>query len=152
MFDKSKRQKQLIQRKIVACQNQQNQVTDKELSAQEEIFWNQCSKVHWLQCGDLNTIYFHLSTSSCKKVNFIHKLQNVEVTWVTEPIAINLVVLDYFSSLFAGSPCNFEEFLHCVPTKVTVEDNTKLLCPFGDEEFCKACSKWELINLQALMR
>jgi hypothetical protein len=52
------------------------------LLVQEETYWRQRAKMHWLKEGDLNTNFFHLSTSIRSKSKKIDKLvtgANVEV-------------------------------------------------------------------------
>lgn len=46
------------------------------LSEQEDKFWRQRAKVHWLRDGDRSTKYFHVSTSERKKHNRLDKLSN----------------------------------------------------------------------------
>jgi len=45
-----------------------------QLLIQEDAFWRQCAKVHWLRDGDLNTKFFHAAASSRRKVNKITSL------------------------------------------------------------------------------
>ncbi|MCI51633.1 hypothetical protein A2U01_0072877, partial [Trifolium medium] len=56
------------------------------LLVQEETYWRQRAKMHWLQQGDLNTKFFHVSASIKSKAKRIEKLinsTNLEVT--TQP-------------------------------------------------------------------
>jgi hypothetical protein len=56
------------------------------LLIQEETYWRQRAKMHWLKEGDLNTKFFHLSASVRTKSKKIDKLvneANIEVT--TQP-------------------------------------------------------------------
>ena len=45
-----------------------------QLLIQEDAFWRQRAKVHWLRDGDLNTKFFHAAASSRRKVNKITSL------------------------------------------------------------------------------
>jgi len=45
-----------------------------DLLHQEELWWSQRAKVHWLQYGDLNTKYFHHKANTRKRKNFIHNI------------------------------------------------------------------------------
>jgi hypothetical protein len=52
------------------------------LLVQEETYWRQRAKMHWLQQGDLNTRFFHTSASIRSKAKKIEKLinsDNIEV-------------------------------------------------------------------------
>lgn len=47
-----------------------------ELLKQEETWWAQRAKVHWLKQGDLNTKIFHQRANQRKRKNHIHKIQD----------------------------------------------------------------------------
>jgi intein/homing endonuclease len=53
------------------------------LLIQEEAYWRQRAKTHWLQEGDLNTKFFHLTASSRHRKKKIEKLMNDENVVVT---------------------------------------------------------------------
>jgi hypothetical protein len=56
------------------------------LLVQEETYWRQRAKMHWLQQGDLNTNFFHTTATVRSKAKKIMKLvngANIEVT--TQP-------------------------------------------------------------------
>ncbi|MCI44621.1 hypothetical protein A2U01_0065860, partial [Trifolium medium] len=44
------------------------------LLVQEEGYWKQRAKMHWLQEGDLNTRFFHMSASARSKNKRVNKL------------------------------------------------------------------------------
>ncbi|MCI14076.1 endonuclease/exonuclease/phosphatase family protein, partial [Trifolium medium] len=46
------------------------------LLIQEETYWKQRAKMHWLQEGDLNTKFFHMSASVRQRAKKIDKLVN----------------------------------------------------------------------------
>lgn len=45
-----------------------------DLLKQEELWWAQRAKVHWLKEGDLNTKYFHHKASQRRRKNSIYKI------------------------------------------------------------------------------
>jgi hypothetical protein len=52
------------------------------LLVQEEMYWKQRAKMHWLKEGDLNTKFFHMAASTRQRVKRIDKLvteENIEV-------------------------------------------------------------------------
>jgi hypothetical protein len=63
----------------------ENQIIAKEkadlielLLEQEEVHWQQRSRVNWLQYGDRNTSFFHSFASARRKKSFIKKLGGVD--------------------------------------------------------------------------
>jgi predicted DNA-binding protein len=53
------------------------------LLVQEEAYWRQRVKMHWLKDGDLNTKFFHMSANARRKVKKVVKLVNEENIVVT---------------------------------------------------------------------
>ncbi|BFG33690.1 hypothetical protein CerSpe_199640 [Prunus speciosa] len=68
---------------------------------QEAIFWHQKSRIKWIQEGDRNTNFFHLSTIIRRRRNKIERLKNEHGEWVEEASGIKALVVRYFSSLFS---------------------------------------------------
>jgi hypothetical protein len=62
------------------------------LLVQEEAYWRQRAKTHWLQEGDLNTKFFHMTASSRQRKKKIDKLVNEENLVVTTQLEIGEVI------------------------------------------------------------
>lgn len=52
-----------------------------ELWRNEEMYWKQRSRVNWLQAGDKNTRFFHLSTIQRRQRNKIHGIKDAQGNW-----------------------------------------------------------------------
>jgi hypothetical protein len=104
------------------------------LLIQEEAHWRQRAKMHWLKEGDLNTKFFHMSASARAKRKKITKLVNdVNVEVHTQP-EICEVALKYCDQLFKANTSSHEPILSLVESKVTQEENDKLVAPITKEE------------------
>ena len=84
------------------------------LLAQEEIYWKQMSKQHWLKERDLNTRFFHSYASGRKRKNAVLKLQNDEGVWMDWGDNLEGLMADYFNKLFQSSGCYTEPILRSV--------------------------------------
>jgi predicted DNA-binding protein len=73
------------------------------LLVQEEAYWRQRAKMHWLKDGDLNTKFFHMSANARRKVKKVVKLVNEENIVVTSQDVLCQVAKNYFDSLFKAS-------------------------------------------------
>ncbi|MCH88581.1 CNGC5-like protein, partial [Trifolium medium] len=67
---------------------------------QEEAFWRQRAKMHWLKDGDLNTKFIHRSATARAKVKKIEKLRNDEEEVVTGLQNLEEIIRKYFKILF----------------------------------------------------
>lgn len=68
------------------------------LLIQEDAFWRQRAKTHWLRDGDLNTKFFHVAASSRRKVNIITSLIDSNNILVKDEEKL-VVAKDNFSNL-----------------------------------------------------
>jgi hypothetical protein len=108
------------------------------LLVQEETYWRQRAKMHWLQQGDLNTRFFHTSATVRSKAKKIEKLLtsvNIEVKAQPE---ICEEVKAYFDELFKANPRNHEPVLSLVTPKISQDDNNRLLAPISKVEIHEA--------------
>ncbi|KAM6580660.1 hypothetical protein CsatA_004434 [Cannabis sativa] len=73
-----------------------------ELLEQEETYWQQCSRVDWLACGDRNTKFFHAKANARKSNNRINFLIDDMGLKVKSNAKISLVIQDYYAELFSS--------------------------------------------------
>ncbi|KAJ4833299.1 hypothetical protein Tsubulata_004319 [Turnera subulata] len=67
---------------------------------QEELLWLQKSRRQWVQDGDRNTTYFHMSTIIRRKQNKIEALIDDNGVWQTDPDSLQHLATNYFRQLF----------------------------------------------------
>ncbi|XP_019178340.1 PREDICTED: uncharacterized protein LOC109173555 [Ipomoea nil] len=102
--------------------------------AQEDAYWRQRAKQHWLREADANTKFFHRYASHRKKKNTIVRLMNDNGDWV-EGEPMNNVILEYFNRIFCSeSPGSGESFFKGIVPRVTQAHNELLLRPFEFDE------------------
>lgn len=70
---------------------------------QENIFWKQKSRDKWLQDGDRNTKYFHLTTLIRRRNNKIEGLFDDHVQWHTDSGMMKYIAVNFFTDLFSFS-------------------------------------------------
>jgi hypothetical protein len=105
------------------------------LLAQEDAYWRQRAKIHWLQNGDSNTKFFHAMASMRKKSNKIWKLQAESGEVVDRQEELRSVAKAYFDTLFTNNTGTSNSILNYVSGKINEQDNNMLLAPFLKEEF-----------------
>ncbi|CAL8995128.1 unnamed protein product [Prunus brigantina] len=71
----------------------------------EALFWQQKSRIQWLQEGDRNTKFFHMTTVIRRRRNKIERLKNEEGVWVEDAVQMKGLAVKYFSNLFSQSNC-----------------------------------------------
>ncbi|XP_061999237.1 uncharacterized protein LOC133716556 [Rosa rugosa] len=93
-----------------AVTREKKQLTEKLqcLLSQEESFWKQRSKVHWLKEGDRNTSYFHRKTANRRRKNTLCGLYNEDGEWCEEDEEVEKVITSYFSTMFTASEIDME--------------------------------------------
>lgn len=71
-----------------------------ELLKREELIWRDKAKARWLEEGDANTHFFHLSTIIHRWYNAINRIFTSHNVWLNERDPIGNTFVDYFSNLF----------------------------------------------------
>jgi hypothetical protein len=109
-----------------------------KLLIQEETYWRQRAKMHWLKEGDLNTKFFHMSASSRQRKKKIVKLVNEANVEVKTQPEICETARNYFDHLFQANTTSHDPILSIIAPKITQEDNDRLVAPITKEELKEA--------------
>ncbi|XP_057425948.1 uncharacterized protein LOC130719340 [Lotus japonicus] len=113
----------------------------KQLWRQEEIYWNQRSRVKWLQWGDKNTHFFHASTIQRRETNKITRIKDTFGQWVEGQENLEKAILELYQDIYQTSNptnLNLDNCMSHVPSKVPAELNAQLMEPFHEEEIKEA--------------
>ena len=70
---------------------------------QEELLWFQRSREEWIKSKDRNTKFYHASTSIRKSKNKIGTLKNNDGDWISDPLALENMVLTFYKKLSRGN-------------------------------------------------
>ncbi|CAA0828650.1 Unknown protein, partial [Striga hermonthica] len=112
--------------------------TRTELNAahkQEELHWQQRSKVKWLKEGDSNTKFFHAYTLQKRKQNAISRLLTPSGRVLTSHEDIENHISTFYSELFTSEGSWDEEsIVHLIPQTISDDMNQTLLKPVSEEE------------------
>ncbi|GJV60623.1 reverse transcriptase [Tanacetum coccineum] len=105
----------------------------------EEMYWHQRSRINWLNYGDRNSRFFHLSAIHRGQRNKISALKNAQGDWLYDPKDIQFLVLDHFRALFQTTgPRDLEEAISVLNPVVSQEMNLKLQACVSSEEIHRA--------------
>lgn len=111
-----------------------------KLTYKEDIYWQQRSRNNWLKAGDLNTSYFHKSTSERKKCNIIFSLKNDQGITSSSQKDIEHTVINYYDNLFTTNHPSYsyiQKITSLVEHKIDSKTNSFLLSLFTKEEVKK---------------
>ena len=98
-----------------------------EILIKEESLWRFKSRETWLQCKDLNTIFFHTSTLIRKRANAVNFLKTNEGAWVFDRTVISGNLMSHFIELFSTLvPPIEDKLLNLFAPVVSIEDNSFL--------------------------
>lgn len=109
-----------------------------KLLAQQEDFWKQRAKQHWLKTADCNSKYFHTYASARRKKNLVTRLKDNSGTWQEKNGGLEELVGSYFEGLFQSQGCNLGDVLSSVETRINQEQNDVLTKEFSSDEVREA--------------
>ena len=104
------------------------------LLTQQEIYWKQRSKQHWLKHENMNTRFFHCYATKGRRKNAAMKLQNERGEWTEWSQGMDSIVIEYFKILFSSQGCTTYPILSYVHKKVSDELNQTLTISFRANE------------------
>ncbi|GAU10125.1 hypothetical protein TSUD_418540, partial [Trifolium subterraneum] len=108
------------------------------LLIQEEGYWKQRAKMHWLQEGDMNTRFFHMSATVRNKKNKVTKLIADNGTEAHTQEELCEVAKSYFDTLFKPRDGDHDPVLNLIQPRVTDDDNLVLTAPITKVEIQQA--------------
>ncbi|XP_030970470.1 uncharacterized protein LOC115990838 [Quercus lobata] len=101
----------------------------------EEIYWGQRAKAHWLKEGNKNTKFFHAQASERRKQNTILRIWDEQGRWCDEKESTAQVAIAHFENIYiTDNPTRVEEVTAAIPSRVTNEMNANLTWDFTKEE------------------
>lgn len=100
-----------------------------------EMIWKQKSRQSWLQEGDRNTKFFHLSTNIRRRKNYILAFQDDGGRWITSMEEIKNFFFSNYTELFSGPSVDPHPLIReLFPKVISEEENLDLLAiPMEDE-------------------
>ncbi|GAU33827.1 hypothetical protein TSUD_221650 [Trifolium subterraneum] len=108
------------------------------LLIQEEGYWKQRAKMHWLQERDMNTRVFHMSATVRSKKKNVTKLIADNGTEAHTQEELCEVAKSYFDTLFKPRDGDHDPVLNLIQPRVTDDDNFILTVPITKVEIQQA--------------
>ncbi|KAF7152387.1 hypothetical protein RHSIM_Rhsim01G0140300 [Rhododendron simsii] len=106
-----------------------------DLWQKDAMFWHQRSKIKWLQMGDKNSHFFHLSTIQRRQINQIVKLKDDASLWKMEAKEITGIIKSHFQSLYSPPAArDFNDVLSLIDPLVSHDINSSLTKAVTNEE------------------
>ncbi|XP_042950095.1 uncharacterized protein LOC122282210 [Carya illinoinensis] len=110
-----------------------------EQMKQEEILWRQKSRINWLTTTDLNTKFYHLSTTIRRRRNGIDSIKLGPGNWTMDQNIIESTFINYFESIYASTNPSFPENLeNLFVSQISGEENDILIAIPSDDEILGA--------------
>lgn len=128
------------------CKRHPNEVLMKNIKIElgkayreEEDFWRQKCREHWLREGDRNTSFFHNCVKRRKAKNRVLMLKDVQGTEHFSEGAKGHIATEFYRDLFMSSnPHDLESLFAGFSERITSEMNDMLCQEVTSEDICKA--------------
>ncbi|KAK9951084.1 hypothetical protein M0R45_006545 [Rubus argutus] len=110
-----------------------------ELWGKEEAYWAQRSRINWLQKGDSNSKFFHLTTIQRRQRNKVLRIKKNDDSWLDNEHLIRSKFEAYFKNIFTSeSSRDWSEAISVVKPIISPEMNQNLTLPISHEEIKEA--------------
>lgn len=75
-----------------------------DILTQEETYWKQWARMHWLVGGERNTRFFHMSVKSRTRLNRILQLKDPNGSWCTDETQLRDMARHFYAMLYTKDP------------------------------------------------
>lgn len=94
---------------------------------EEELWWQQRSRVQWLGEGDQKNKFFHHRVSERRKKNAINGFWNTKGIWCSSKESFSTTTIAYFEDIYMTTyPVSVDKVTNLIPAKVTSEMNNSI--------------------------
>lgn len=111
-----------------------------DLWQKDAMFWHQRSRIKWLQMGDKNSRFFHLSSIQGRQRNQIICLKDKDGVWRTEPKEIASLIKGHFQELYKPPPPppppvqDFNDLVSLIDPVISLTSNERLVREISYDE------------------
>ncbi|KAL0443700.1 UNVERIFIED_CONTAM: hypothetical protein Slati_2092700 [Sesamum latifolium] len=141
-------QNQIASRPSDALISQENNL-QKQLAillCQQNAYWQQRAKAHWVKFGDLNSSYFHAYASHSRRRNFIQGVKDSNNQWIHEPTLVAQSLKSFFEAINTGqntgvNPLTQTDFFDEHLPSLTQTQQLCLIKPVSEDEIYQALIK-----------
>ncbi|KAL8147586.1 hypothetical protein AgCh_005052 [Apium graveolens] len=126
-----------VELRIDLCARELKAWGDRKLLSQQEYFWKQRAKQHWLKAADNNTRYFHVYASARQRKNDINRLKDDSGVWHDWKLGLGDLIGNFYEQLFKSNEVQCDELLNNIGNKISSEQNQMLTENFTADELSK---------------
>ena len=101
-----------------------------KLLCQQEDFWKQKAKQHWLKVVDNNSKYFHVYVSARKRKTEISMLKDNDGNWHDWQHGLGGIIRNYYEQLLHLNEVVCHEVIKSIDSRINIEQNEMLTTNF----------------------